>query len=158
MSDTSPESDIMEPTLWRKDGWTARVIKNEDDEGWAVDVRKTGMSEPALISPWVMGRDKKNPKPFDQPSFATFVKTATEVLARSERQRAQALKKRLDLAWDGRWYAVTLEQTPDEFDPYAVLSAVDDAGVTVAKFQVGVEFKLTREAADRWIRGGFARP
>ena len=158
MSDAPTEPDITEPTLWRRDGWTARVIKNEDDEGWAVDVRRTGMSEPALVSPWVMGRDKKNPKPFDQPAFATFVKTATEVLARSERQRTQALKKRLDLAWDGRWYAVTLEQIPDEFDPHAVLSAVDDACVTVAKFHVGLEFKLTREAADRWIRGGFARP
>jgi hypothetical protein len=38
MSDkTMPsEPDIMEPTLWRRNGWTARVIKNEDDDGWAV--------------------------------------------------------------------------------------------------------------------------
>ena len=53
------EPDIMEPTLWRRNGWTARVIKNEDDDGWAVEIRKAGLSEPALISPWVMGRDKK---------------------------------------------------------------------------------------------------
>ena len=50
--------DIAEPTLWRKNGWTARVIPNEGDEGWAVEIRKEGLSEPALISPWVMGRDK----------------------------------------------------------------------------------------------------
>ena len=25
--------DIHEDRLWRADGWTARVIKNEDDEG-----------------------------------------------------------------------------------------------------------------------------
>ena len=42
MTDTSPElpaSDdgkIEEPRLWRDNGWTARVIKNDDDEGWAV--------------------------------------------------------------------------------------------------------------------------
>jgi hypothetical protein len=24
------------PTLWRDDGWTARIIKNEEDDGWAV--------------------------------------------------------------------------------------------------------------------------
>ena len=97
MSDeTASEPDIMEPTLWRRNGWTARVIKNEDDDGWAVEIRKAGLAEPALISPWVMGRDKKNPKPFDGPAFTTFVKTASEVLARSARQREQALKKRLD--------------------------------------------------------------
>ena len=35
-------AEIMEPTLWRKNGWTARVIKNEDDDGWAVEIRKDG--------------------------------------------------------------------------------------------------------------------
>src|SRR3954467_13636122 len=129
MTDDKPpaEPDIMEPTLWRKNGWTARVIKNEDDDGWAVEIRKAGLPEPALISPWVMGRDKKNPKPFDQPAFNTFVKTATEYLARSERQRDAALKKRFDIAWDGRWYNVSLEQIPDEYEPRAILTAVDDA-------------------------------
>jgi hypothetical protein len=160
MSDeTMPsEPDIMEPTLWRRNGWTARVIKNEDDDGWAVEIRKAGLSEPALISPWVMGRDKKNPKPFDGPAFTTFVKTASEVLARSARQRDQALKKRLDIAWEGRWYTVTLEQVPDEFEPYALLSAVDDAGQTVAKHQVAANYKFNREVADAWIRGGFSEP
>ena len=45
MSDetTPSEPDIMEPTLWRRNGWTARVIKNEDDDGWAVEIRKAGL-------------------------------------------------------------------------------------------------------------------
>ena len=32
------ESDMktQEPRLWISDGWTARVVKNEDDDGWAV--------------------------------------------------------------------------------------------------------------------------
>lgn len=149
---------IQEPRLWTGDGWTARVIKNEDDDGWAVEITKAGMSEPALISPWVMGRDKKNPKPFDQQAFMTFVKTATEVLARSSRQRDAALKKRLDIAWEGKWYGITLEQVPDDYEPHAVLSAVDDAGATVAKFQVAANFKFTRDAANAWVRGGFEEP
>src|SRR5258708_30296782 len=35
MSDeTMPsEPDIMEPTLWRRNGWTARGLKKEDDAG-----------------------------------------------------------------------------------------------------------------------------
>ncbi len=160
MSDeTGPaEPDIMEPTLWRKNGWTARVIKNEDDEGWAVEIRKAGLSEPALISPWVMGRDKKNPKPFDGPAFATFVKTASEVLDRSARQRDAALKKKLAIAWEGRWYNVQLELVPDEYEPYALLSATDDAGQTVAKHRVAMNYKLTSDVANTWVRAGFPAP
>ncbi len=156
MSDNEP--DIMEPTLWRKNGWTARVIKNDDDDGWAVEIRKAGMSEPALISPWVMGRDKKNPKPFDGPAFATFVKTASEVLDRSATQRDAALKKVLNIAWDGRWYEVVLEQVPDEYEPHAFLYAIDDAKQTVAKHRVSAGFKFNRDVANAWVQGGFAEP
>ena len=150
--------DIMEPTLWRQNGWTARVIKNDDDDGWAVEIRKEGLAEPALISPWVMGRDKKNPKPFDQPAFATFVKTASEVLDRSARQRDQSLKKKLAIAWEGRWYDVALELVPDEYEPYAQLSATDDAGQLVAKHRVDAKFKFNRDVANDWVRGGFSAP
>ncbi|MDP2270624.1 MAG: hypothetical protein Q8N23_13385 [Archangium sp.] len=152
------QAEIKEPTLWRRNGWTARVIPNEGDEGWAVEIRKDGLSEPALISPWVMGRDKKNPKPFDEPAFATFVKTASEVLDRSARQRDQALKKRLDIAWDGRWYGITLELVPDEYEPYGVLCATDDAGEIVAKHRVAANYKFNRDVANDWVRGGFSAP
>ena len=54
-----------DPRLWRDDGWTARIIKNEDDDGWAVQMIRDGAREPALTGPWTMGRDKKNPKPLD---------------------------------------------------------------------------------------------
>ena len=152
---TDSAEDIMEPTLWRKNGWTARVIKNEDDEGWAVEIRKAGIPEPVLISPWVMGRDKKNPKPFDGPAFATFVKTAAEVLDRSARQRDAALKKRLSVAWGGRWYDVTLELVPDEYEPHALLCAVDDEGQTVARHRVAPNLKFTRDTMNEWARAGF---
>ena len=154
----SNEADIMEPTLWRKNGWTARVIKNEDDDGWAVEIRKDGIPEPVLISPWVMGRDKKNPKPFDGPAFQTFVKTASEVLDRSSRQRDAAMKKRVDVAWDGRWYAVFLEQVADEYEPHAILSATDEEKQTVASFRVPTNFKFTRDVANAWARDGFGQP
>ena len=152
------KDDIMEPTFWRKNGWTARVIKNEDDDGWAVEIQKFGLSEPALISPWVMGRDKKNPKPFDAAAFATFVKTASEVLDRSARQHDAAMKQKLSIAWEGRWFEVTLEKVPDEYDPHAVLSAVDESKATVAKFRVPANFKFSRDLANAWAQGGFEEP
>ena len=77
---------LQEPRLWRADGWTAKVLKNEDDDGWAVAMIKDGEPEPALIGPWTMGRDKKNPKPLDGPAFSTLVKTASEFVRRHEQQ------------------------------------------------------------------------
>jgi hypothetical protein len=72
-----PDEKITEPRLWRDNGWTARVIKNEDDDGWAVAMTAHGQAEPALVGPWTMGRDKKNPKPLDtKTAFNTLVKTA----------------------------------------------------------------------------------
>ena len=78
--------EIKEPRLWVADGWTAKVLKNEDDDGWAVAMIKDGEPEPALIGPWTMGRDKKNPKPLDGNAFSTLVKTASEFVRRHEQQ------------------------------------------------------------------------
>ena len=77
MTDPSefPAADLKEPRLWHDEGWTARVVKNEDDDGWAVEMTKDGEQEPALVGPWTMGRDKKNPKPLDATAFSTLVKT-----------------------------------------------------------------------------------
>jgi hypothetical protein len=87
--DAVVDEEVMEPGLWKKNGWIARVIKNPDDDGWAVEMTRIGDDEPALVGPWTMGRDKKNPKPLDQPAFLTLVKTASEVLRRHE-QSARA--------------------------------------------------------------------
>src|SRR3990167_9379548 len=82
------EADVInEPGLWRNNGWPARVRKNGDDEGWAVEMIKDGEAEPALVGPWTMGRDKKNPKPLDVSAFQTLIKTASEVLRRHEHQQ-----------------------------------------------------------------------
>ncbi|HSQ72212.1 MAG TPA: hypothetical protein VLM87_07295, partial [Rubrivivax sp.] len=95
-TDTADTPDaIHEPRLWRDQGWTARVVKNNDDEGWAVEMIKRGEPEPALVGPWTMGRDKKNPKPLDGAAFNTLVKTAREVLRRHEQQRQALLHRQL---------------------------------------------------------------
>ena len=40
---------IQEPRCWSDGRWTAQVIKNEDDEGWAVEMIKDGEADPALV-------------------------------------------------------------------------------------------------------------
>ena len=59
MHDDDPLTDndepLYQPRLWRDKGWTAQVIKNEDDEGWAVAMTKLGEAEPALVGPMVQG-------------------------------------------------------------------------------------------------------
>ncbi len=144
--------------LWRLDGWTARVIKNEDDDGWAVEMLQDGEAEPALVGPWTMGRDKKNPKPLDQAAFNTLVKTASEVLQRHRQQAHAMLHKRLTVfALDAQW-DVRLDVTPDEYEPYATLSAFDELGEAVAQVRVPPDFRLGVASATAWITGGFARP
>ena len=94
MNDDTPDSPLLqEARLWQDDNWTAQVIKNEDDDGWAVAMFKTGASEPALVGPWTMGRDKKNPKPLDGTAFITLVKTASEFVRRSEQQLHEQLNQ-----------------------------------------------------------------
>lgn len=70
-------------------------------------------------------------------------------------QRDQALKKRLSIAWEGRWYEITLEQVPEEFEPYALLCAVDDEGQVVARQRVASNSKFNRDVANDWVRRGF---
>ena len=43
-TDTDEDQPIHEARLWRDNGWTARVIKNEDDDGWAVAMTRAGTS------------------------------------------------------------------------------------------------------------------
>src|SRR5499427_313484 len=106
--------EVQEPRLWQKDGWTARVIKNEDDDGWAVEMIRDGDPEPALVGPWTMGRDKKNPKPLDAAAFITLVKTASEVLRRHEQQRRALLHKSVTVTdGSGTRVQVSLEIIPD---------------------------------------------
>jgi len=149
---------INEPLLWRNNGWTAQVIKNEEDEGWAVAMIKDGETEPALVGPWTMGRDKKNPKPLDASAFQTLVKTASEVLRRHEHQRHAMLHKKLSLNGPDGPISVTLDIVPDEYEPYALLGAQDAFGEQLAEVRVSAAFKLNTASAQAWVDSEFARP
>ena len=149
---------IHEPRLWRDDGWTARVIKNNDDEGWAVEMIKQGEAEPALVGPWTMGRDKKNPKPLDVNAFHTLVKRASEVLRRHEQQLHALLHKQVDVDAQGGRIRVTLDIVPDDDDPHAWLAAADALGEPLARVRVSPGFKLNAASAAAWIERDFARP
>ena len=152
------KDEINEPRLWVADGWTAKVIKNEDDDGWAVAMIKDGEPEPALIGPWTMGRDKKNPKPLDVNAFHTLVKTASEFVRRHEQQLHAELHQSLTITAGTARVTVNLDIVPDEDNPYAVLSANDDKGDELATVRVAANFKLTRASAEAWALGNFVKP
>ena len=150
-----------EPRLWRDDGWTARVIKNEDDDGWAVEMTKDGEPEPALVGPWTMGRDKKNPKPLDANAFNTLVKTAHEVRRRHEQHLHAMLHKSVVVTSGDSAIIVTLDIVPDDESPYAVLTARtarDRTGPPLGEVRVAASFKLTDGSALAWIEEGYRRP
>ncbi|MBT9507271.1 hypothetical protein [Rhodoferax sp.] len=152
---TDLPTKIQEPRLWSGDGWTARVIKNEDDDGWAVAMTKDGEPEPALVGPWTMGRDKKNPKPLDGNAFSTLVKTASEFVRRQEQQLHASLHQSITVSVGSARVTVLLDIVPDEDNPYAVLSAQDDGGDTLAQARVAPSFKLNRSSAVAWVEAQF---
>ena len=149
---------IHEPRLWRDGEWTAAVIKNEDDEGWAVAMTKLGEAEPALVGPWTMGRDKKNPKPLDVSAFNTLVKTVAEVLRRHEQQLHASLHRSVTVTAPSGRVSVLLDIVPDEDDAYAMLSAQAADGSTLAEVRVAPNFRLTAASALAWIDNDFRKP
>jgi len=156
---TEPEdTDVFEERLWKKSGWIARVIKNEDDDGWAVEMTRVGDSEPALVGPWTMGRDKKNPKPLDANAFATLIKTAREVLMRHEQaQRAHLHKSRTITDDQERRIRVDFDIVQDEDDPHAILTAFEEASdEPISSRRVSPTFKLTEASAQHFVRSGEA--
>lgn len=153
-----PTDAVKEPRLWRDGGWTARVIKNEDDDGWAVEMMLDGEPEPALVGPWTMGRDKKNPKPLDVAAFNTLVKTAAEVLRRHEQQLHALHHKSVEVTAPSGRVGVTLDIVPDEDDPHALLRATDAFGERLAEVRVAANFKLSPASATAWIEDGFRKP
>ena len=153
-----PDAKIEQPRLWRDNGWTASVIKNDDDDGWAVAMTKDGAAEPALIGPWTMGRDKKNPKPLDGNAFNTLVKTASEFVRRSEQQLHAQLHQSIAVTVGETRVNVLLDIVPDDDNPSATLSAQDEGGETLAQVRVSPGFKLNRASATAWAEGGYPKP
>ncbi|WP_066336552.1 hypothetical protein [Azohydromonas lata] len=144
--------------LWIDGGWTARVVKNEEDDGWAVEMWRQGEAEPALVGPWTMGRDKKNPKPLDVSAFNTLVKTASEVRRRAEQHRHAMLHKNVTVSAGGESITVELDIVPDEYEPYAVLAAKNPYGEQLASVKVRPDFKLNSASASAWIETGYRSP
>jgi hypothetical protein len=151
-------SKIQEPRRWIADGWTAQVIKNDDDDGWAVAMTKDGQAEPALVGPWTMGRDKKNPKPLDGNAFSTLVKTASEFVRRSEQQLHASLHQSMEVAADSGRVTVYLDIEPDEENPTATLTARREGDEVLAQVRVSPGFRLTRASASAWVESGYVKP
>ncbi len=149
---------LRQARYWRDNGWTAEVIKNEDDEGWAVAMTPEGQAEPALVGPWTMGRDKKNPKPLDGTAFITLVKTASEFVRRSEQQLHAQLNQSVTVNGPDSRVTVRLRIVPDEDNPYAVLTAQGEGGDELAEVKVDAGFKLNRQTAQAWVDADFAKP
>jgi len=156
--ETSKDEPIQEATRWEGDGWTARVIKNIDDDGWAVEMTLDGEPEPALTGPWTMGRDKKNPKPLDANAFSTLVKTASEVLMRHQQHQHAMLHKSVTVTARGLRVTVNLDIEPDEDNPSAVLTALDETGEQLAQVSVAPSFVLSRGSAETWVENEFRAP
>lgn len=145
-------AEEQDPAHWKADGWAARIIKNEDDDGWAVEMTRDGELEPALVGPWTMGRDKKNPKPLDAHAFSTLVRAANEVRARHQQQLNAQLHRSVTVtAAGGERIRVDLDVIPDDDDPRAVLTVFDEAGVVATRSTVPSNFKLTAASALRWL-------
>lgn len=154
MSQDPIRPEDQDPKWWKGSGWAARIIKNEDDDGWAVEMTADGEIEPALVGPWTMGRDKKNPKPIDVHSFAVLVKAANETRLRHLQQRRAQLHRSVSTeAADGTRFQVELDVVPDEDDPHAIVTVLDRDGVTVSRTRVDAGFKLTSASARRLVDG-----
>ena len=165
MNDNTPDTQdmpdqplVQEPRRWQNEQWTAQVIKNDDDDGWAVAMYKGGESEPALVGPWTMGRDKKNPKPLDGSAFITLVKTASEFVRRSEQQLHAQLNQSVTVNGQDSRVTVLLRIVPDEDSPYAVLRAQDEGGEALAEVKVEAGFKFNRQTAQAWVDADFVKP
>ncbi|WP_425258367.1 hypothetical protein ACPOLB_22970 [Rubrivivax sp. RP6-9] len=148
------EEPIKEARLWRDRGWTAKVVKNNDDDGWAVEMYTRGQAEPALVGPWTMGRDKKNPKPLDTAAFNTLVKTASEVIRRHEQAQAALHHKEQRVGA----VLVTLDIVVEDDEAHALLAARDADGAQLAQVRVPASFRLSAASAAAWVDGGFVRP
>jgi len=150
------EDETSNPRLWKKAGWIARVIKNENDEGWAVSMTRVGDAEPALVSPWTMGRDKVNPKPLDHAGFATLLKGANDVLRRHQDALRARLHRQITCASEtGQRLRAELDIQVDEDDPHAILSVIDErTGEVVRRGRTSPAFKLSEKTVQRFVRTG----
>lgn len=153
-NDASSNDDIFEPNLWRTSGWTAKVVNNDEGEGWAVEMTRDGDPEPALVGPWVMGRDKKSAKPLNTGDFRSLMKAASDVISRHE----QAMKPRKvtheGVDQKGERWRVECVDVHDEYEPHALLTSRDEDGYVVFEKKVRFGFKINVSGAEDFARTG----
>ena len=143
-------------TSWSDKGWTADVVLNEDGGGWALAMTMDGHDEPVLVVPWVMGRNKKDPKPLNAADFATQLKAAQDFVTRREQQLRRAHRRSVYVAdATGARVQVVFDVTPDEFEPEGVLVASSELGEELGRVSCAPGLKLTEALAQRWVDGGF---
>ena len=147
-----------DPRMWQKAGWIARIIRSEDGDGWAASMTRPGDSDPALVTPWVMGRDKVNPKPLDHSGFATLLKGVTEVLQRHhDANRARMHRSITCLDANGHRVRADFDIQLDEDDPHALVTIIDElSGDTVRTGRASTGWKLSEANVQKFIRTGEA--
>jgi len=152
------EDETSDPRRWKKSGWIACVIKNDDGDGWAVSMTRVGDAEPVLVSPWTMGRDKVNPKPIDHAGFSTLLRGANDVLRRhQEALRARLHRSITCTSETGQRLRADLDIQLDEDDPHAILSIVDQqTSEILRRGRASASFKLSEKTVQRFLRTGDA--
>jgi hypothetical protein len=148
--------ETADPRMWKKDGWIARVIKNENDEGWAVSMTRVEDDEPSLVSPWTMGRDKVSPKPLNSTDFTTLLKGARDVRRRHESTLQAHLHRTITCtAQSGEQLCAALDIQQDEDDPHAIVSVTDEqTGELVRRGRVNAAAKLSEASVRRFLATG----
>ncbi len=144
---------------WSEDGWTARIIDHPDDDGWALAMTRDGDDEPLLVVPWVMGRNKKDPKPLNEADFRTQLKAARDFRTRLMNQQRRAHRKSY-LVYDRaeQPVSVVFDIDQDDFEPRGFLTAAGPIGEELARYEVPPGFQLTRTLASRWVEAGMPHP
>jgi hypothetical protein len=87
-----------------------------------------------------------------------LVKTASEFVRRHEQQLHASLHQSVIVNGLTGRITVLLDIVPDDDNPFAVLTAQDEGGDTLAEVKIEAGFKLNRQTAQAWVDAGFAKP
>ena len=115
-----------------------------------------GADEPVLVVPWVMGRNKKDPKPLNKLDFTTQLKAARDFVDRYKQQQARAHRVTRHVTDPaGQPIRVVYDLIPDEYEPEGELVAWGEDGEELARVRCHAGYKLTRAAAKSWVDGEY---
>ncbi|MDD3352832.1 hypothetical protein [Zoogloea sp.] len=135
---------------WSDGSRHVRILRSESGD-WAAEVWREEDREHVLMLPWPYDDDSLAPRPLDAEAFQGLVREADRQWALQARQLQARLHQRLTIPRGNKVLTVTLDIVPDEFEPHALLSAVDDGGEVLAREQVGPDFRLTAATARAWV-------